>query len=160
MNRSDLHIRDPFVLVHDGKYYLLGTTGEDPWAKGSNLVLYESRDLETFAEKCVMVQPQYLAGYTNVWAPELHEYRGKFYLIFSVFREDKGRGSVIFVSDGLNGDFKTLTGEYITPAGWAASTPLCSYTAARRIFAFPTNGRRRLRATATAVCLSRAFRTI
>ena len=118
MNRSDLHIRDPFVLVHDGKYYLLGTTGENSWGKGSNLVLYESRDLETFAEKCVMVQPQYLAGYTNVWAPELHEYRGKFYLIFSVFREDKGRGSVIFVSDGLNGEFKPLTGEYITPAGW------------------------------------------
>ena len=118
MKRSDLHIRDPFVLVHDGKYYLLGTTGENSWGKGSNLVLYESRDLENFTEKCVMVQPQYLAGYTNVWAPELHEYRGKFYLIFSVFREDKGRGSVIFVSDGLNGDFKPLTGEYITPAGW------------------------------------------
>ena len=118
ITKENLRIRDPFVLVRDDRYYLLGTTGEDPWAKGSNLVLYESRDLETFAEKCVMVQPQYLAGYTNVWAPELHEYRGKFYLIFSVFREDKGRGSVIFVSDGLNGDFKPLTGEYITPAGW------------------------------------------
>ena len=110
MKRSDLHIRDPFVLVHDGKYYLLGTTGEDSWRKGSNLVLYESRDLENFTEKCVMVQPRYLAGYTNVWAPELHEYRGKFYLIFSVFREDKGRGSIIFVSNDLNGDFKPLTG--------------------------------------------------
>ena len=108
MKRSDLRIRDPFVLVHGGKYYLTGTTGVDPWTKGSNLVLYESRDLDTFAEKCVMVQPGYLAGYTNVWAPEIHEYRGKFYLIFSVFREDKGRGSVIFVSDGLNGDFKPL----------------------------------------------------
>lgn len=118
MKRSNLRIRDPFVLVHGGKYYLTGTTGEDPWVKGSSLVLYESRDLENFTEECVMAHPQYLEGYTNVWAPELHEYRGKFYLIFSVFREDKGRGSVIFVSDGLNGDFKPLTGEYITPADW------------------------------------------
>ena len=118
ITKENLRIRDPFVLVRDDRYYLLGTTGEDPWAKGSNLVLYESQDLENFTEKCVMVQPRFLAGYTNVWAPELHEYRGEFYLIFSVFREDKGRGSVIFVSDGLNGDFKPLTGEYITPAGW------------------------------------------
>ena len=84
--KENLRIRDPFVLVRDDRYYLLGTTGEDSWGKGSNLVLYESRDLETFAEKCVMVQPQYLKGYTNVWAPELHEYRGKFYLIFSVYK--------------------------------------------------------------------------
>ena len=94
ITKENLRIRDPFVLVRDDRYYLLGTTGEDPWVKGSNLVLYESRDLENFTEKCVMVQPQYLAGYTNVWAPELHEYRGKFYLIFSennLFSIDKNK---------------------------------------------------------------------
>jgi len=44
---------------------------------------------------------EYLEGYTNIWAPELHEYKGKYYLIFSVFKEEKGRGSIIFVSDDL-----------------------------------------------------------
>lgn len=111
MNRSDLHIRDPFVLVHGGKYYLTGTTGGE-------IRMYESQDLENFVETCVLVQPQYLTGCTDVWAPEIHEYQGRFYLIFSVYKSETGRGSIIFVSNDLNGDFKPLTGEYITPAGW------------------------------------------
>lgn len=118
MKREDLHIRDPFVFCRDGKYYLLGTTGDDCWNKGSNLLLYESTDLENFSQKCVMVKGDYLNGYTNIWAPELHEYEGRYYLIFSVYRDDKGRGSIIFVSDDINGEFKPLTGEYITPEKW------------------------------------------
>ena len=116
--RENLRIRDPFVFVRKNKYYLLGTTGTDPWIKGSDLILYESEDLENFRETCAMVKEEYLEGYTNIWAPELHEYKGKYYLIFSVFKEEKGRGSIIFVSDDLNGNFKPLTGEYVTPQNW------------------------------------------
>ena len=116
--RENLRIRDPFIFVRDNKYYLLGTTGTDPWIKGSDLILYESEDLENFREKCAMVKKEYLEGYKNIWAPELHEYKGKYYLIFSVFKEEKGRGSIIFVSDDLNGNFKPLTGEYVTPQNW------------------------------------------
>lgn len=48
MKREDIHIRDPFVLVENEKYYLLGTTGNDPWGKASTLELYVSDDLEDF----------------------------------------------------------------------------------------------------------------
>lgn len=27
MKRTEINIRDPFVLVHEGKYYLYGTRG-------------------------------------------------------------------------------------------------------------------------------------
>lgn len=118
MKREDIHIRDPFVVVQGGKYYLLGTTGDDPWGHGSTLKLYESMDLENFSEKCVMVTDGSLDEYTNLWAPELHEYNGKFYLILSVFKKELGRGSIILSSDKLDGNFKMLTGEYVTPAGW------------------------------------------
>ena len=118
MKREDIHIRDPFVVVRDGRYYLLGTTGDEPWGHGSTLKLYESADLENFEEKCVMVTDGSLDGYTNLWAPELHEYNGKFYLILSVFRKNLGRGSIILTSDKLDGNFRMLTGEYVTPAGW------------------------------------------
>ena len=158
--RENLRIRDPFIFVRDNKYYLLGTTGTDPWIKGSDLILYESEDLENFREKCAMVKKEYLEGYTNIWAPELHEYKGKYYLIFSVFKEEKGRGSIIFVSDDLNGNFKPLTGEYVTPQNWGASTPRCLSSAARLIYVFQTNGPPRSRATETAVYLSRGFPTI
>lgn len=46
MKREDLHIRDPFIYTENGIYYLLGTTGNDSWDRGSDLVLYVSRDLE------------------------------------------------------------------------------------------------------------------
>lgn len=118
MIRNEIHIRDPFVIVENGKYYLLGTTGDDPWGKASDLTLYVSDDLENFEKVCVMVTDGSLDSYTNIWAPEMHRYNGKFYLIVSVFRNDLGRGSIIFASDRIDGDFKMLTGEYVTPKGW------------------------------------------
>ena len=118
MKREDLRIRDPFIYMENGIYYLLGTTGSDTWERGSDLVLYVSRDLERFEKKCVLVTDGSLSSYKNIWAPELHLYRGKYYLILSVFRDDIGRGSLIFVSDALDETFKMLTGKYITPEDW------------------------------------------
>ncbi|MDE6373438.1 MAG: family 43 glycosylhydrolase [Clostridia bacterium] len=118
IKRSDIHIRDPFILTEDDNYYLLGTTGDDPWGKASTLHLYRSSDLEEFESLGCLIDYGVLDGYTNIWAPEIHKYNGKYYLIFSLFREDKGRGSIIFVSDSLAEKFIPLTGEYITPAGW------------------------------------------
>ncbi len=118
LNREDIRIRDPFVYIESEVYYLLGTTGNDCWGHGSDLTLYASRNLETFEVVGKMVDDCYLEGYTNIWAPELHSYNGKYYLILSVYREDIGRGSIIFVSDSLREKFVPLTGEYITPKEW------------------------------------------
>lgn len=118
MKREDIRIRDPFVFTENNKYYLLGTTGNDPWGKGSDLTLYVSYDLQTFEKVCVLVSDGSLDSYSNIWAPELHKYNGNYYLIVSAYRADVGRGSFIFVSDSLDDNFKMLTGEYITPKGW------------------------------------------
>ncbi len=116
--RKDLHIRDPFVYLENERYYLVGTTGDDSWGHGSDLTLYTSKDLESFEVLGCMVEKDSLSGYTNIWAPELHCYNGKYYLIVSMYREDLGRGSMIFVSSALNQKFLPLTGKYITPADW------------------------------------------
>ena len=118
MKREDIRIRDPFVFTENNKYYLLGTTGNDPWGKGSDLTLYVSYDLQTFEKVCVLVSDGSLDSYSNIWAPEMHKYNGNYYLIVSAYRADVGRGSFIFVSDSLDDNFKMLTGEYITPKGW------------------------------------------
>lgn len=118
MKREEIRIRDPFVFVKNNRYYLLGTTGEDPLGKASDLTLYVSDDLENFERKCVMVTDGSLDTYKDIWAPELYEYNGKYYLIVSAYREDLGRGSFIFASDHLDDRFRMLTGEYITPKGW------------------------------------------
>lgn len=118
MKRKDIHIRDPFVFTENRMYYLLGTTGNDPWGKGSDLTLFASSDLESFERKCVMVSDGSLSSYTNIWAPELHKYNGSYYLILSAFRQDKGRGCFVYRSNTLEKEFTALTGEYVTPRGW------------------------------------------
>ncbi len=118
MKREDIRIRDPFIFVENGRYYMLGTTGNDCWNRGSTLMLYSSADLENFELLGGMAEENVFEGYVNIWAPELHKYNGKYYIIVSVFREEKGRGSIILVSDTLLGKFTPLTGEYITPLGW------------------------------------------
>ena len=55
MKREEIQIRDPFVLVENGIYYLIGTTGSDPWGEGSDLQLFVSRDLEEFEKRGVLV---------------------------------------------------------------------------------------------------------
>jgi GH43 family beta-xylosidase len=127
VNVNDLLIRDPFIFVENGEYYLLGTTYNSSISNdynkcvhaGSDFMLYKSHDLKVFEKVGCMVEKDTLYGYSEFWAPELHKVNGKYYLIVSVFREDKGRGSVILVSDKINEPFTFLTGEYITPSGWS-----------------------------------------
>ena len=69
MHRDEIHIRDSFVFVEDDRYYLLGTTGDDPWGLASDFTLYESSDLENFEPVCIMAEDSSLAGYTNRLAP-------------------------------------------------------------------------------------------
>lgn len=124
---SDLLIRDPFVFVENGEYYLLGTTYNAQLSTdynkcvhaGSDFMLYKSKDLIEFSSVCRMVDKQTLLGFSEFWAPELHKVNGKYYLIVSVFKKDLGRGSIILVSDKIDKPFALLTGEYITPSGWS-----------------------------------------
>ena len=43
LKRSDIHIRDPFILPDDGKYYMYASNGH-------GFMVYVSEDLETFLE--------------------------------------------------------------------------------------------------------------
>ena len=118
INRKDLIVRDPFIYRENGKTYLLGTTGPDPWDKGSDLSIYETDDLENFTLLGALVRKDLLKEYKNIWAPELHKYNGMYYLIVTVFNEEKGRGSIILYSNKIESGYEFLTGKYITPEGW------------------------------------------
>ena len=48
MKANEIQMRDPFVLVEDGKYYLYGTTNKDPWRGRDGFNMYVSNDLEEF----------------------------------------------------------------------------------------------------------------
>ena len=38
---SEIQIRDPYVVLLDGKYYLYGTTGNNCWGKGYGFDAYK-----------------------------------------------------------------------------------------------------------------------
>ena len=50
MKLSDIHIRDPFVLLHEDKYYLYGTRGATCWGAADGFDVFVSDDLENWSE--------------------------------------------------------------------------------------------------------------
>ena len=120
MKRNEIHIRDPFILPFEGKYYLFGTSGAFAWEGAGGFLCYISEDLENWSEpiKCFDAPKDFWAD-TNYWAPEVHIYNGKFYMFASFYVKDKSRNRAtqILVSDKPEGPF-TVWSEPITPAEW------------------------------------------
>ena len=70
---------DPWVIVKDGVYYYMNTTG-------SNLTIWTTRHLGALAsaEKKVVWTPPSSGPYSHeIWAPELHFLNGKWYIYFA-----------------------------------------------------------------------------
>lgn len=115
----DIHIRDPFVLVHDGQYYMYGTRGADTWGPGTGFDVYVSRDLENWSEprEVFARTPDFWAD-LNYWAPEVHEYRGRFYMLASFKAEGRCRGTQILAADSPLGPFVPHSDGPVTPPDW------------------------------------------
>ena len=52
MTFNDINIRDPYILLHEGVYYMYGTRAKHTWGGGSKydygFDVYESTDLENW----------------------------------------------------------------------------------------------------------------
>lgn len=123
MKLSDINIRDPFVLTHNGKYYMYGTRGKFTWGGGESsdygFDVYVSDDLEHWSSPIPVFE--YYNGFwgkKDFWAPEVHFYNGKFYMLATFKGEAGCRGTAILVSDTPDGKFKELSNGAITPADW------------------------------------------
>ena len=119
MKFNDINIRDPFVLLFEGKYYLYGTRGETAWVSAKGLDVYVSDDLENWSEahECFAVPEGFWAN-KEVWAPEVHQYNGRFYMFVSFRSEERNRATQILRSDSPMGPFLPFTDDVITPVGW------------------------------------------
>ena len=119
MKFTDINIRDPFILSHDGKYYLYGTRGETAWQSATGLDVYVSDDLESWSEahECFSVPDNFWAD-KEIWAPEVHIYNGTFYMFVSLRSDNRLRGTQILRSDSPMGPFLPFTDDAITPKDW------------------------------------------
>ena len=110
MKRSDIRIRDPFILHENGVYYMYTSSGE------RTLSYYRSEDLENWEEsKIVFEIPEDFWAYKDVWAGEVHKYKDKYYLFVSLLGKNGLRGTQIAVSDKPDGRFVPLIDRAITP---------------------------------------------
>ena len=115
----DIHIRDPFIFLEDGKYYLYGTRGSECWGKCSGLDVYVSEDLENWSEPIeIFSKPDGFWADRDYWAPEMHKYQGSYYLLVSFKSDDHCRGTQILKSDSPMGPFMLHSDGPVTPENW------------------------------------------
>ena len=113
LTSGDFEIRDPFVLVHDGLYYMYGTGATV--RKGYGCCI--SPDLVHWAGPFnVFTAADNFDGVKDFWAPECREYGGKFYLFATYYSRTTGhRGVSIFRADDPLGPFEEITDGHVTP---------------------------------------------
>ncbi len=135
VTREEFQIRDPFVLTDNGTYYLYESK---PWSGGKGVFVRTSKDLENWTERQPVLALPADTACTAVWAPEVHKYKGAYWLFTTLtFPVDaakpvrsmceKGftggetthpRGVWIFKSDRPTGPFKPVKNGSVTPADW------------------------------------------
>ncbi len=115
----EINIRDPFVLKHNGLYYLYGTRAKDFGNKTSGFDVYVGTDLQTWTEpKSVFDSSRFGLNNASNWAPEVHKYNDKFYM-FATFEQQNGfRGTFSLVCDSPDGQFVPCSEKALTPEDW------------------------------------------
>lgn len=109
MHISEIQIRDPFVVLENGRYYLFGSTDKDIWkGKGEGFDVYVGNDsLDEFDGPFhAFCPPADFWSDTNFWAPEVHLYNNAWFM-FATFKPKKGRrGTTILKSEnGIVGPY-------------------------------------------------------
>ncbi len=112
---EDITVRDPCVLVSNGKYYMYGTG-----AAWNGYGCYVSEDLENWAGPFTVFSfPQGSDAVDHFWAPECVEYKNNFYLFATYKSGSTGhRGTAVFRSASPLGPFEQISNGFATPKDW------------------------------------------
>lgn len=119
MKKQDIHIRDPFILEENGMYYLYGSRAKDFAIKTEGFDVYTSTDLEDWSEpqECFNSVQWDMNREAN-WAPEVHKYKGTYYM-FATFTSEKGRrGTYVLKAESPMGPFVPHSKGAVTPEDW------------------------------------------
>ena len=115
-NPLNVELRDPQILVVDGRYYLTGTTAPyfEQIGPSPGVRLWSSEDLLVWKDEGIIVAPSKDHWYQlRFWAAEIyHHTDGKFYCTFNCpdGPNAKATQSVgLAVADHITGPYKVLT---------------------------------------------------
>lgn len=117
---NDINIRDPYVLLYEGKYYLYGTRSATCWGPADGFDCYVSSDLVNWEGPIeIFHRPEGFFADREYWAPECIYYRGAFYLITTFGGEDRKKGIYILQSESPTGPFQIYS-DRLTPENWVS----------------------------------------
>lgn len=116
MKAAEINIRDPFVLCDGGVYYLYGTRAENFGKKTGGFDVYVSHDLEQFSppRECFDSERFGLNRDVN-WAPEVHKYKGRYYMFATFTMENGLKGTHALCADNPLGPFVPHSRTALTP---------------------------------------------
>ncbi|MBR4900479.1 MAG: family 43 glycosylhydrolase [Victivallales bacterium] len=123
LTRRNFLSRDPFILAWEKNqtYYLYKSSSyKDAEGKSHPCFAYlKSKDLENWEGPFpAFIPPQGFWATKDFWAPEVHEYKGKFYLFGSMYSDKHKRGTQIMRADTPEGPFVPISEFPQTPAEW------------------------------------------
>lgn len=123
-HRTEIQIRDPFVLplVAERRYVLFGTTDTNAWsgvATGFDCYLSVGESLDEWEGPIPAFRPSSdFWSRENYWAPEVHEWRGRYYMFASFKAPGVCRGTQILVADNPTGPYEPHSPAPVTPPDW------------------------------------------
>ena len=133
---TDIRIRDPFILADKSTqtYYMYAQMDNRLEKKDSRkgVEVYISKALKRWEGPYpVFVIPEGFWADQMVWAPELHHYKGKYYLFVTFTAKEPlkavpnrpplvKRGTQILISDSPKGPFRPFDNRAHTPSDWMA----------------------------------------
>ena len=119
MKGEDINIRDPFILNDNGRFYLYGTRAAHFGRGTAGFDVYTSSDLINWsdARECFNSKDFGLNRDVN-WAPEVHKYKGAYYMLATFTKENGLRGTYILKSNSPMGPFIPHSDGAVTPFEW------------------------------------------
>ena len=136
---ENIRIRDPFILADTltKTYYLYASKTNRNENATNSVEVYTSKDLQHWeAPQTVFAVDTSFWAQKHVWAPEVHLYKGKYYLFVTLTSDDSlanaikpagqkwptlyKRGTQIFVADNPTGAFRAFANTPHTPDDWMA----------------------------------------
>ena len=119
MKTREIRIRDPFVLVDGGRYCLYSNRLFSPNGGGNGFDAYTGTDLENWDGPFrVFDPPEGFWADGDFWAPEVHLYKGMYYLFATFKAGNVCRGTQILRSGSPLGPFLPWSDGPVTPRGW------------------------------------------
>lgn len=117
---ESLHVRDPFIMEHNGTYYLYGTT-RDVWGKSSDgFDAWYSKNLVEwhYGGQIYKKNPDASWNQYNFWAPEVYFRNGNFYMFYGSKSDSTRRALGVAVSEDPLGPFLDGPNNPLTPTDW------------------------------------------